>query len=313
MEAFSFRLNELPERVAELNTADQIVVHCKMGGRSSKAVEFLRSVGFRKVKNLVGGINAWADEVDKTLAKYWLCSIERRRSMDVILKVLPFVSGAVSLVFAFLVLRRYTVRHGLHLLLWGIGLIFYAVGGLCEALYGALGWSPVVFRFWYLFGAILVAAWLGQGTVYLWMGRRGAHILMIILGAASIYAAIRVIGAQLDPAQMTASLHTGSELSGHAIISRGVRSLTPVFNIYGTLALVGGAIWSAVGFARKRVLPNKVVGNVLIAMGALLPAFGGTFSRFGIAGALYLSELLGVILMFIGFLRAIAGSEASSK
>jgi molybdopterin/thiamine biosynthesis adenylyltransferase/rhodanese-related sulfurtransferase/molybdopterin converting factor small subunit len=63
-------LGELPERVAELNTADQIVVHCKMGGRSSKAVEFLKSVGFRKVKNLVGGINAWADEVDKTLAKY---------------------------------------------------------------------------------------------------------------------------------------------------------------------------------------------------------------------------------------------------
>src|SRR5208337_669675 len=63
-------LGELPERVAELNTADQIVVHCKMGGRSSKAVEFLRSVGFRKVKNLVGGINAWAEEVDKSLAKY---------------------------------------------------------------------------------------------------------------------------------------------------------------------------------------------------------------------------------------------------
>ena len=63
-------LGELPERVAELNTSDQIVVHCKMGGRSSKAVEFLRSVGFRKVKNLVGGINAWAEEVDTTMAKY---------------------------------------------------------------------------------------------------------------------------------------------------------------------------------------------------------------------------------------------------
>jgi adenylyltransferase/sulfurtransferase len=63
-------LGELPERVAELNTADQIVVHCKMGGRSSKAVEFLKSVGFRKVKNLVGGINAWAEDVDTTLARY---------------------------------------------------------------------------------------------------------------------------------------------------------------------------------------------------------------------------------------------------
>jgi adenylyltransferase/sulfurtransferase len=63
-------LGELPERVAELNTADQIVVHCKMGGRSAKAVEFLRSVGFKKVKNLVGGINAWAQDVDTSLARY---------------------------------------------------------------------------------------------------------------------------------------------------------------------------------------------------------------------------------------------------
>ena len=63
-------LGELPERVAELSTADQMVVHCRMGGRSAKAVEFLRSVGFRKVKNLVGGINAWAEEVDTTMAKY---------------------------------------------------------------------------------------------------------------------------------------------------------------------------------------------------------------------------------------------------
>ncbi len=63
-------LGELPERVAELNTADQLIVHCRMGGRSAKAVEFLRSVGFKKVKNLVGGINAWAEEVDKTMARY---------------------------------------------------------------------------------------------------------------------------------------------------------------------------------------------------------------------------------------------------
>ncbi len=63
-------LPELPERVAELSTADRIVVHCRMGARSAKAVEFLRSVGFRKVKNLVGGINAWADEVDPSMPKY---------------------------------------------------------------------------------------------------------------------------------------------------------------------------------------------------------------------------------------------------
>ena len=63
-------LGELAERVAELDTARQMVVHCRVGGRSAKAVEFLRSVGFRKLKNLVGGINAWADEVDPAMSKY---------------------------------------------------------------------------------------------------------------------------------------------------------------------------------------------------------------------------------------------------
>src|SRR5208283_2071878 len=70
--------------------------------------------------------------------------LRRERYLDVVLKGLPFISGAVSMVFAFLVFRRFVVRHGLHLLLWGIGLVFYAIGGLCEALNGALGWSPVV-------------------------------------------------------------------------------------------------------------------------------------------------------------------------
>ncbi|MBN2500533.1 MAG: hypothetical protein JXB38_07155, partial [Anaerolineales bacterium] len=51
-------------------------------------------------------------------------------------------------------------------------------------------------------------------------------------------------------------------------------------------------------------LLHRTIGNILIAVGALSPAFGGAFSRFGISGALYISELLGAILMFIGFLRA---------
>jgi hypothetical protein len=80
--------------------------------------------------------------------------------------------------------------------------------------------------------------------------------------------------------------------------------LTPFFNLYGTLLLVGGAAYSAWIFWRKRILLHRVIGNVLIATGALLPAFGGAFSRLGIGGALYISELLGAILLFLGFLRA---------
>jgi adenylyltransferase/sulfurtransferase len=63
-------LGEIPRRYAELNKDDEIVVHCKMGGRSAKAADFLRSVGFRRVLNLKGGILDWIDRVDPTQPKY---------------------------------------------------------------------------------------------------------------------------------------------------------------------------------------------------------------------------------------------------
>ena len=189
------------------------------------------------------------------------------------LSVLPFISAALSFVFAALIFRRYLARRGPHLLLWSVGMVFYGIGGFCEGYYGAFGWSPLIFRLWYLFGAILVAAWLGQGTVYLLARRKWANALMVILGVGSLYGLVRVFGAELDPGLMTTSVHTGSELSGHAIVTPGVRSLTPFFNLYGTLTLVGGALWSAWIFWRKRILLHRTLGNILIAVGAIIPAF----------------------------------------
>ncbi|MFL6214800.1 MAG: molybdopterin-synthase adenylyltransferase MoeB [Blastocatellia bacterium] len=60
----------LPERVHELSSADDIVVHCKSGVRSGMAVDFLKQAGFRRVKNMVGGILRWSDDVDPTVPKY---------------------------------------------------------------------------------------------------------------------------------------------------------------------------------------------------------------------------------------------------
>ena len=222
---------------------------------------------------------------------------------------IPFTSAIISFIFSFFIFKRYAEKRRPHLLLWGLGMVFYGIGGFCEAYFGVFGWNDTIFRMWYLFGAILVAAWLGQGTVYLLAKRRIANILMVILGAASAYAAIRVFGAQLDPNLLTTSVHTGSELSGHAIVSPGIRTLTPFFNIYGVITLVGGAVYSAWIFYRKRVLLHRTIGNILIAVGALAPAFGGAFSRFGIPGALYIGELLGATLIFLGFLRATTPME----
>jgi adenylyltransferase/sulfurtransferase len=63
-------LNDLPKRVNELDPEQEMVVHCKMGGRSAKAVEFLHKSGFTKAKNLTGGILAWSDKIDPKVPKY---------------------------------------------------------------------------------------------------------------------------------------------------------------------------------------------------------------------------------------------------
>ncbi len=63
-------IDQLPERINELDPSREMVVYCRSGARSGRAVELLKSVGFRKVKNLVGGILRWADEVDPSLPKY---------------------------------------------------------------------------------------------------------------------------------------------------------------------------------------------------------------------------------------------------
>jgi len=63
-------LGDLPNRIHELDTSREIVAHCKMGGRSAKAVTFLRQAGFKKVHNLAGGIAAWAERIDPKIPKY---------------------------------------------------------------------------------------------------------------------------------------------------------------------------------------------------------------------------------------------------
>ena len=63
-------LGNVPERVHELDSADEIIIHCHFGGRSAKAVDFLQKMGFKKVKNLAGGIDAWSQDVDESCPRY---------------------------------------------------------------------------------------------------------------------------------------------------------------------------------------------------------------------------------------------------
>src|SRR5947209_2981898 len=70
LNGYLIHLNELPKRVHELDPGKDMVVHCRSGGRSAKAVEFLQQAGFTKAKNLAGGVLAWSDKIDPKMPKY---------------------------------------------------------------------------------------------------------------------------------------------------------------------------------------------------------------------------------------------------
>jgi molybdopterin/thiamine biosynthesis adenylyltransferase/rhodanese-related sulfurtransferase len=70
LDGYLIPLGDLPKRAHELDSSREIVAHCRSGVRSAKAVSFLQQAGFRKVKNLTGGILAWSDKVDPSVPKY---------------------------------------------------------------------------------------------------------------------------------------------------------------------------------------------------------------------------------------------------
>ena len=165
----------------------------------------------------------------------------------------PLVTCIVSFIFAVTVLDQYFARRKPYQLLWAIGLFMYCVSTFTEFWWNVYGHVDIMYRLWYLIGAILVAAYLGQGTLYLLMRRRNANIIMAVLGAATVYAAVRIFTVNIDISGLT-------KLTGVGIMPTDVRAIiTPIFNTFGTLALVGGAVYSAFIFWRKRILPHRVV------------------------------------------------------
>ncbi len=224
--------------------------------------------------------------------------------------ILPFVSTAVMLAFTVFVLQRYAVRRAPHFLFWGLGLAMFGVGSFAEA-YLSLAWNKWVFFAWYFFGAVLNAGWIGHGSVYLLFRKKWVHVLTVILVLGSIVALALMLQAmpKLDVSQFTTARPISEQYRNimPAVKDGGmVRLTTPFFNIYGLITLVGGALWSAYLFWRKRVLPNRVIGNVLIAAGALSIGFASTLTRLGYGSLLYVGELIAAILMFAGFLAAAA-------
>jgi hypothetical protein len=223
---------------------------------------------------------------------------------------IPIATTLVALTFACVLFARWRAKAGegdrTHLLWWAVGMLTYAAGTITESATTLWGWHEPVFRAWYITGALLGGAPLAQGSVYLHFRRRTADILAIALVAAIAVASVCVLRSPIDY-----SLVAPHRLTGKVFVWRWVRLFSPFINSYAFLFLAGGAALSAWRFAKQRDTWHRFVGNAYIAVGALLPGIGGAFTRFGHTEVLYVTEFVGLVLIFVGYRYATAVAPPS--
>jgi hypothetical protein len=220
---------------------------------------------------------------------------------------IPILTTLFSAFFFITLFTHWTSKpNAKYLLWWTIGVFCYGLGTLTESINTIFGWSVVDMKLWYIAGALLGAFPLAQGTVYLLFRKKVADVLS---GSFIVYIAIAAVAIILAPVNL--SLVDPTRLTGQVMTWEWVGLLPILPNTYALMCLVGGAAWSAIQYARKQDSGNRVLGNWLIAIGALLPGIGGSFTRFGFVEVLFVTEFVAITLIWAGY-RAITTSRTES-
>ncbi|MBI4329090.1 MAG: hypothetical protein HY685_04400 [Chloroflexi bacterium] len=221
---------------------------------------------------------------------------------------IPLLTAVVSFVFALGVLDQFLERRRPYQLVWTVGLLLYAAASLLQTLWMAGANADAVFRLWYLSGGMLVAAYLGMGSIYLHVPVKIAHgvfggllVLTVISGALALAVPLQA-DLSLLKGEPLASVVPGTPPQRFYPVYVGI--VTALLNSVGAFALVASAVYSAVVFVRRHAPGHRVVSNVLIAAGAFLSAAGGTLERFNLPQPHNLALFLGVVLIYLGFMRS---------
>ncbi len=210
---------------------------------------------------------------------------------------IPIITTLFTVYFFSIIYKHWRQKpDALYLLWWTIGVVCYGIGTLVESLHTIYGWSPFLFKSWYIAGAFLGGVPLAQGTIYLLMKRKTANILTAILVVVLVISSILTILSPLDVAKVS------DKLNGNVLEWSYIRLITPFINIYAVIFLVGGAFYSAFKYFGNKEFKGRFWGNVLIAIGGILPGIGGTATKFGYTYVLYVTELLGILLIFAGYM-----------
>jgi hypothetical protein len=214
--------------------------------------------------------------------------------------VLPACAAGLCLALASSMLRRYLRRRRPHELIWSATFGAFGLAASAE-LYGELlGWTPWLARLYYMAGASLSVGFLAAGTLYLLVPRPIARVGLLVVLVQSAFMVFLVARAPVDPEAIRQAGWSALTTDGN------LRALALTINVLGTIVVVGGtfgsayALWVAGRSARA-------LGVLLIGLGTLTVAAGGSLTRYG-HHLLYGPMVLGMLLIFVGYRRANAAS-----
>jgi hypothetical protein len=217
--------------------------------------------------------------------------------------VLSSIDLVVSATFTIVVAAQWLSRRRTHALLWAWALLVWTVAVGAEtaaALNGA--WTPTTYRVYYAFGALMVAAWLGAGSLHLAASPRMARGFTWIVAFLSVLGAALIFTYPVDPALLS---HTDSlgfvDVRVFPFIP--VRLIVVLSNILGSVAFIGAALASIWRFRRRHDVPrSRVTGVAIIALGGLVAAMAHSLGALGGPGLFRVSELAAIVLIFSGYL-----------
>jgi cbb3-type cytochrome oxidase subunit 1 len=206
--------------------------------------------------------------------------------------LVPVAAALVATLFCILLLRSARRRPAGQKLLWAGGFALFAAAAASEALAQRAGWSGALFRAYYLCGGVLTVAFLGAGSAWLHLPRRGRDAVAGALLVATLAAAVTVAVAPVH-ADVLAATATGRPPPNGAI-GGGAAAWAVALNSLGTLLLVGGVL-------RSVLRRQRVRASLWIGAGAIVLALATSMSRAGDYSLMYLGELVGISAMFYGF------------
>lgn len=225
--------------------------------------------------------------------------------------VFPLAAAVVSLVFALIILREWLRRHQPHKLAWATALAMFGVASAVAALGILEGWTAFQYRIYYLFGAISNVPFLALGTILLLAPRRVGRVSAFVVIVGTIFAAGAAFTADVNPGALaSAGIPAGKDVFDAGELPRRL------FRIYSYtfVIVVAGALWSAWRLVRGAggEIRRLAAGNILIAAGTTIVALASALSRFARGSIFAIGLLIGVSVMFAGFMRTRSQPDESS-